>query len=169
MKKTDLFYIRFMDDWVVIAPTRWKLRKAVAKVNRVLASLLLEKHPDKTFIGKAMRGFTFLGYFLTPLAISVAQSAVDNMKQRIARLYEQGAGMTDIGRYVVRWLRWGRSGLNIRGHSLIVSTLTNVLNLHLFWSFEHHVGGSAASFFPLFFPLFAHLNPPKVPNLLHTI
>ncbi len=102
MKKTGLFYIRFMDDWVVIAPTRWKLRRAVATVNRVLTSLLLEKHPDKTFIGRAEKGFTFLGYFLTPLAISVARSAVDNMKQRIARLYEQGAGMTDIE----RWLRW---------------------------------------------------------------
>ncbi|XCN73196.1 MAG: hypothetical protein Q3M24_00075 [Candidatus Electrothrix aestuarii] len=70
---------------------------------------MLEKHPDKTFIGKASRGFTFLGYFLTPLAISVAQSAVDNMKQRMARLYEQGAGMNDIGLYVVRWLRWARN------------------------------------------------------------
>jgi len=73
------------------------------KIRDTLTSLLLEKHPDTTFIGKAMRGFTFLGYFLTPLAISVAQSAVDNMKQRIARLYEQGAGKTDIGRYVVRF------------------------------------------------------------------
>jgi len=73
----------------------------VATVNRVLASLLPEKHPDKTFIGKAMRGFTFLGYFLTPLAISVAQSAVDNMQQRMARLYELGAGKTR--HRAIRW------------------------------------------------------------------
>lgn len=65
----------------------------------------------KTFIGRAERRFTFLGYYLTPRAISVARSATVNMKQRIARLYEQGAGNTDIGRYVVRWLRWVRSGL----------------------------------------------------------
>jgi hypothetical protein len=26
MKRTGLFYARFMDDWIVIAPTRWKLR-----------------------------------------------------------------------------------------------------------------------------------------------
>ena len=100
-----LFYVRFMDDWVVIAPSRWKLRKVVKQVNEILAELLLEKHPDKTFIGKAVRGFSFLGYYLTPWAVSVAQVTIENMKQRIARLYEQGAGMTDIGRYVVRWLR----------------------------------------------------------------
>ena len=34
MAATGLFYVRFMDDWVVIAPTRWKLRKAVREVNR---------------------------------------------------------------------------------------------------------------------------------------
>ena len=25
--KRDLFYARFMDDWVILAPTRWKLRR----------------------------------------------------------------------------------------------------------------------------------------------
>ena len=77
-----------MDDWLVIAPSRWKLRRAVKKVNQVLAGLQLEKHPDKTFIGKAVRGFSFLGFFLTPWAVSVAQEAVGRMHERIARLYE---------------------------------------------------------------------------------
>ena len=33
-------------------PGRWKLRRAVKVVNEVLGSLSLEKHPDKTFIGR---------------------------------------------------------------------------------------------------------------------
>ncbi len=33
LEETGLFYARFMDDWVIIAPTRWKLRKAVRIVN----------------------------------------------------------------------------------------------------------------------------------------
>jgi hypothetical protein len=41
-----------MDDILVLAPTRWKLRQAVTVVNQVLASLRLHKHPDKTFIGR---------------------------------------------------------------------------------------------------------------------
>ncbi len=67
MKKTGLFYARFMDDWVVLSPSRWKLRKAVSKANRVLEQLKVEKHPDKTFIGRVARGFDFLGYHFTPL------------------------------------------------------------------------------------------------------
>ncbi len=48
MAQTGLFYARFMDDWVILAPTRWKLRKAVQIVNRTLNELRVEKHPDKT-------------------------------------------------------------------------------------------------------------------------
>ncbi len=33
MEKTGLYYARFMDDWIVIAPTRWKLRSAIRIVN----------------------------------------------------------------------------------------------------------------------------------------
>jgi hypothetical protein len=47
-------YLRFVDDTsVVLAPTRWKLRKAVAAVNRGRGALGLAKHPDKTFIGQS--------------------------------------------------------------------------------------------------------------------
>ncbi len=47
MKKTGLFYARFMDDWIVIAaPTRWKLRSAVRIVNETLNVLKVEQHLD---------------------------------------------------------------------------------------------------------------------------
>jgi hypothetical protein len=55
-----------MDDWVVFAPTRWKLRKVVRITNRVLERLLVDKHPDKTFVGRVASGFEFLGYHLKP-------------------------------------------------------------------------------------------------------
>jgi hypothetical protein len=51
-----------MDDVLVLAPTRWKLRHAVRVLNETLAALGLEKHPDKTFIGRTEKGFDFLGY-----------------------------------------------------------------------------------------------------------
>jgi RNA-directed DNA polymerase len=35
-------------------------RRAVGLVTQVLGSLRLEKHPDKTFIGRIERGFDFL-------------------------------------------------------------------------------------------------------------
>ncbi|MFI5453890.1 MAG: hypothetical protein ACHRXM_00400 [Isosphaerales bacterium] len=51
-----------MDDWVILAPTRWKLRAAIRLVNQTLAELKVEQHPDKPFIGRVSRGFDFLGY-----------------------------------------------------------------------------------------------------------
>ena len=36
---TGLFYVRFMDGILVLAPTRWKLRRAVAAVNEILGAL----------------------------------------------------------------------------------------------------------------------------------
>ncbi len=76
MEKSGLFYVRFMDDILVLGPTRWKLRKAVKAVNHVLGSLKLEKHPEKTFIGRIERGFDFLGYHFRPHRLSVAAKTV---------------------------------------------------------------------------------------------
>ncbi len=60
MTETGRFYIRFMDDILVFAPTRWKLRRVIGVVNRqVVGSLRLEKHPDKTCIGWIERDFDF--------------------------------------------------------------------------------------------------------------
>ena len=69
MEATGLCYVRFMDDWVVLAPTRWKLRKAVRIVNETLAELRVEQHPDKTFIGRIGKGFDILGYEITSTGI----------------------------------------------------------------------------------------------------
>ena len=61
MAALGCFYVRFMDDWVVLTPTRWKLRRAIRAVNEVMAALRVVQHPDKTFIGRVARGFDFLG------------------------------------------------------------------------------------------------------------
>src|SRR6266849_226915 len=50
LERLGLFSVRYMDDILVLAPTRWKLRQAVKVVNQVLVSLWLSKYPDKTFI-----------------------------------------------------------------------------------------------------------------------
>jgi hypothetical protein len=44
---TRYFYRQFMDDIIVLAQTRWHLRKAVRTVNQ----LKVAQAPDKTFIG----------------------------------------------------------------------------------------------------------------------
>ncbi len=118
VEETGLAYARFMDDWVILAPTRWKLREAIRLVNQTLAELHVEQHPDKTFIGRISRGFDFLGYVFTPTGLDVAPSAVKRCVARISQLYEQGVDMIHIGAYVRRWLRWARSGLKELGAGL---------------------------------------------------
>ncbi|MGR3317917.1 MAG: reverse transcriptase domain-containing protein [Candidatus Anammoxibacter sp.] len=115
MEKTGLFYARFMDDWVVIAPTRWKLRKAIAIVNKTLDLLRVEQAPDKTFIGRVDHGFDFLGYSMKPKSIRVAKGTFKRFTERISRLYEQGAGIDRVWEYVKHWFKWVRTGIRRKG------------------------------------------------------
>jgi hypothetical protein len=115
LERLGLFFVRFMDDIVVLAPTRWTLRKAVKVVNEVLASLRLVKHPDKTFIGRIDKGFTFLGYHIAPNGLSVAHATVEHFMDRARRLYEQEpkgrCASKRLGAYVRRWWQWVGAGL----------------------------------------------------------
>ena len=111
MAELGCFYVRFMDDWVVLAPTRWKLRRAIRAVNQVMADLRVEQHPDKTFIGRIARGFDFLGYWFSSQGVGVARKTIDRMMDKVSRLYEQGADQVRIETYVIRFWRWVRSGV----------------------------------------------------------
>jgi hypothetical protein len=60
-----------VDDWVILAPKRWKLRSAIKVVNQILAELRLSQHPDKTFIGRIEQGLDFLGYAFSAAGLVV--------------------------------------------------------------------------------------------------
>ena len=124
MELIGLPYARFMDDWVISAPTRWKLRAAIRLANETLADLKVEQHADKTFIGRIRRGFDFLGYVLSLTGLEVAPRAVEHCVERVAQLYERGADLVRIGAYVRCWKRWARSGLggliaDLEEHALV--------------------------------------------------
>ena len=59
-------YQRFMDDYVIFARTRNRLRATIKRMYGVLESLKLNVHPDKRYIGKTEKGFDFLGYRFRP-------------------------------------------------------------------------------------------------------
>ncbi len=107
-ERLGLFYVRFMDDVLVLAPTRGKLRRAVQLLNRTLAGLHLEKHPAKTFIGRSDRGFDFLGYHLAPGRLALAQKTIETFVERAHQLYEHepDGGAVRLGVYVRRWAAW---------------------------------------------------------------
>lgn len=78
---------------------------------RFLSILRVEKHPDKTFISKACRGFDFLGDYFLSGTTSVSRPALRRFAERITRLYEQGAATSRVEQYVRRWRRWVWAGL----------------------------------------------------------
>ncbi len=116
LERTGLFFIRYMDDVIVLAPTRWTLRRAVRIVNEQLNRLGLEKAPDKTFIGRVERGFDFLGFRLSPQGVTVAEASWGRFRERALRLYEQDRreprGSPRLETYVRRWRGWSAWTLN---------------------------------------------------------
>jgi hypothetical protein len=113
MEKLDVKYFRYMDDILILAPTRWKLKKAIRVLNQTFNELKLEKHPDKTLIGRTERGFDFLGYHFKPTGIDLAKKTITNFATKALRLYEQEPAhdkRSRLGAYVTRWKRWSTSG-----------------------------------------------------------
>ena len=98
---------------MIITPGRWKLRRFVKIVNTILNLLKIEKHPDKTFIGRAATGFDFLGYRVKPGELSVSQNTIKRHFEHTDRLYEQGASQNRIREYVRRWFDWLIVGLGL--------------------------------------------------------
>jgi hypothetical protein len=118
--KLRLFYVRFMDDILILAPSRWQLRGAVKVVNQTLGALSLEKHPDKTLIGRIERGFDFLGYHFSPSGLTVAKKTIANFIETASRLYEQerraaSAAASPFEMYVRRWVQWANGGMIVAG------------------------------------------------------
>ncbi len=78
---------------------------------------LLEKHPDKTFIGRIERGFDFLGYHFGQEGLSVAKTTIENFVVPAIRLYEREPGeacaSARLGSYVRRWVGWTAAGLAV--------------------------------------------------------
>jgi len=97
-------------------PTHARLRAAVRAVNESLSALRLEKHPDKTFIGKIQRGFDFLGYRFGAAVLKLAEATIGKFVEQATWLYEQGRRERGkaplLGAYVRRWLGWATGGLD---------------------------------------------------------
>jgi hypothetical protein len=118
MEKLEVKYFRYMDDILILAPTRWKLKKAIRVLNQTFNELKLEKHPDKTVMGRIEKGFDFLGYHFSPEGLGVAKKTIENFVSRAIRLYEQEPGeaiaSARLGLYVQRWVSWTRAGISLR-------------------------------------------------------
>ena len=105
-------YVRYMDDIVLMARTRWHLRKAIAELHERIRPLGLRLHRVKRFVGRASDGFDFLGYrFRTGRRLRPSRQSLDRLRTRARRLHERGADLHRLRQYVVRWWKWLHGGL----------------------------------------------------------
>ena len=94
----DVFYSRFMDDWVVLTKSKSALRKVVKLTHGILNALKLKLHPLKTFIGKISNGFNFLAYYMDGKIILPAKETIRRCLERATVLYEQTQDTSNISR-----------------------------------------------------------------------
>jgi RNA-directed DNA polymerase len=115
MEDKPVFYRRYMDDIIVLSPSRWKLRKAIKKVNQHFEKLKLKQHPDKTTIGSITNGFDFLGYQFGQEKITVSKRTLQNHIRRLTQLYEQKKHQPNwkmlLDECRQHWVTWVYSGV----------------------------------------------------------
>ena len=113
-----------MDDIVILAPSRWALRRAIATMKHHFHQLGLELHPDKTSMGPVSRGFDCLGYHFATDGIRLSSVALERHQAKLHRLYERCLRQRRKGRmtmeqadaaittYLRRFRAWAFGGLD---------------------------------------------------------
>ena len=98
-KIRDVFYARYMDDWLVLTKTKTALRKVVKTTHEIVNGLQLKLHPAKTYIGKIAHGFIFLGYYMDDQAILPSKETIRRAYERASALYEPSHGNRNVTRH----------------------------------------------------------------------
>lgn len=109
----QVFYRRFMDDYIVLTKTRGQLKKAVRKMWQILQPLSLTIAINKTYIGKIQAGFTFLGYSFEQNQFTVANQTILKHLLKKRKLYEQGASKDALVIFQKQFITWCVSGVKL--------------------------------------------------------
>ena len=129
-KIKDVFYIRYVDDYVIMTKSKAKLRKAIKEHYRVLDELKLTVAKDKTLIGRVARGFSFLGYDLAPGKTRVSLASLQRCQAKTAKLNEKGASQERLLQYWQNWQRWAHTQpLSLDAISAPTSVLKYVMTM----------------------------------------
>lgn len=107
-----IFYARFMDDWVVLTKRKTTLNKIVKITHKVLNSLKLEVHPNKTYIGKISHGFNFLGYYMDDQKFLPSQESIRRCFEHATAFYEHPQGNGNKSRRTKKNASGGRDTSN---------------------------------------------------------
>ncbi|WP_413469854.1 reverse transcriptase domain-containing protein [Serratia quinivorans] len=135
--QTGIVYARYMDDFVILAKSRWQLRRHVRSLNGYFAHYGFVQHPGKTFIGRVEKGFDWLGALLGDTGVTaIAPRALANHRERVRRLYERlrhwpkGRAHARVSLYRARWNIWCGTSLFLFGGSLGASHAATTITVN---------------------------------------
>ena len=80
------YYIRYCDDFVILADDKDWLHEVKAHMAEYLASLRLKLHPTKCQVFPVMDGTDFLGYRIFPTHRRIRKDSVTRFRRRMRRL-----------------------------------------------------------------------------------
>ena len=139
-----VLYVRYMDDIVLLARTRWQLRRAIAALHEELAPLHLKLDRVKRFIGRTTQGFDSLGYRIRAGArLRPSAEGLRRLRERARRLYEREGGIRRLRQYVLRWWWWFLGGLD--GIVSRKGGVRRIERLVFYWLDIHPRRGTAAA------------------------
>jgi len=102
------YYIRYVDDFVVLEKDKARLHQVKAEIETYLARCRLKLHPDKCQVFPVKTGTDFLGYQVFPTHRKLRAASVTRARRRLRRLraaYEAGTiSWTDVNHCVQSWL-----------------------------------------------------------------
>ena len=102
------YYIRYVDDFVVLDNDKARLHAVKASMEGYLAQVRLKLHPNKCQIFPVEDGTDFLGYRIFPTHRRLRQSSVTRARRRLRRLqsdYSAGKiSWEDVNHSVRSWL-----------------------------------------------------------------
>lgn len=119
-RREDIFYVRYMDDFLFLSTRRWPLRRAIRHLHDYFEDAGFVCHPDKTQVGRTDRGFDWQGGFVATGPTGIAPRAKENHRARRLRLEEQARrrGLSEetfrqrVQQYEARWATWAKSQIS---------------------------------------------------------
>jgi len=128
-KRKGVFYLRFMDDIIILIETRRQYAKARKRLFAILKELRLQVSPRKTRMGGIQKGFHFLGvkFEVTRIPQKKNQVAVVSVHARtphraldkVVSLSSYAVHPAIIQRYLVRWAAWWHQTVGVSKQDLI--------------------------------------------------
>jgi RNA-directed DNA polymerase len=85
MKNTNsILYCRYMDDWFIMCDHKWKFKRIIKKVFRILETLKLKIAYEKTMVGRtSTKCFDFLGFNIGIDGLRVAKKSVRKFAENV--------------------------------------------------------------------------------------